>query len=275
MDPDAGEIEGGKREKSAIREDTLNPTYSPRENRYGLYLTLGLVAALSVLGALLIAVLPGSSEGSMSSGSSGQPGSGNGSADTSSGDNGASGRSPDDLSFLCGGPPVSETADLSTEERETLERQAEDFVLTMWGDPGSDAEEYRSSLDERVISDCFWEGYGAQLVADREEIAFRGGAKEASAGDEGPAFATEFLVFEPLSIGPIEDSESGARYVGATGDALWISEKADGSGRVAYQQEMALVKPENGTEWRVSETGPVYDNIGSEHQQYLPAGLEG
>lgn len=272
---------------------TSNPErgrYSPEDQKYGLYMTLGLIAVLSVMGIL------GAAVGAVASGLSEQAGSveESGSADSGSSESGSSGAEsspeattgpPSDMSELCYVNNPGE--EISSEERGAVKSEAEDFVMTLWGDPGSDSDEYRASIEQRVVGECIWDSPQASLVNDREEIAYEGGATSAPeeiTSDDGSTsdlrFASEFLTFEPTSIGALNEpsnfhpERSGSEYVGVAGEAIWISEKAGGGGKQAYQQQLTLVKPKDGGEWQVSNMGSAYDYIDPEYQDELPPGVD-
>lgn len=253
----------------------MSRTYSPEEERYGLYLTLGLIAALTLLGTVFLAAGSGSAGESDRAGYAGSSGSSDSSGDSSGSDSGSDSGvgQPEDMSFVCDVTGY-DTTDISSREREALETEAEDFVMAMWADPGSDPEEYTDSIEQRVVDQCFWDAPEAEYVNDRKEIAYRGGETEASRSEDGPLFASEFVMFSVSSVGSLEDSASGAEYVGVVGDAVWVSEKAGGGGEQAYQQQLTLVKPKDGGEWQVSRMDSTYDYIDSEYQHELPPGVE-
>lgn len=257
--------------------------YSPEDQKYGLYMTLGLIALLSLMGIAGVAV------GAVASGLSEQSGSTeeSGSADSGSANSSSSGAEisseattgpPSDMSVLC--YASGSGAEISSEERGAVESEAEDFVMTMWGDPGTDSDEFRQSVEQRVVDECFWDTSQARLVNDREDIAYEGGITSAGGGSEAPVFASEFLAFEPTSVSPLNEpsnfhpERSGSEYVGVYGDAIWVSENAGGGGQQAFQQSLTLVKPKDGGEWQVSNMGSAYEYIDPEYQDELPPGID-
>lgn len=241
------------------------------------------VVGVVVLGQLAFTVLTSGEDQSAQSGQTPDEAadSGSASSDSSGAESSPEATSgpPSDMSVLCN-INNSEQTEISSEERGAVKSEAEDFVMTMWGDPGSDSDEFRQSMEQRVVKECFWGNSQATLVNDREDIAYEGGRTSAGGGSEAPLFASEFLAFEPTSISPLNEpsnfhpERSGSEYVGVYGDAIWISEKAGGGGKQAFQQSLTLVKPKDGGEWQVTNMGTAYEYIDPEYQDELPPNID-
>ncbi|WP_047866616.1 hypothetical protein [Rubrobacter aplysinae] len=287
----------------------MNRSYSPSENRRGRIATLVMVAALGLLGVVLVAATSQGTEGaeqgpgqeadpsSSAADGSSPDGSEVYSSDDASdfvttestestestGDAGESAHEPerttppDDLSFVCDNFAPTEDAGIPSEQRESMEKAAERYILTAYGDPGTDPAAYESSVEELTVEECFSESPAAGYVENGEGMAEQGGRQVAPVDTlDDTTFSREFVLFDPSSAESVEDEESGAVYTKVTGEAVWVSEESDGSGAVGKQQTLTLAKPESGQgEWKVSygQTIPPPSYMDSEYQNELPSGV--
>jgi hypothetical protein len=232
------------------------------------------------LGVVLLAASPERDESGGGNGPGGGGGREIGSGDDGSGgtgsDDGGSGTDvPDDLSFLCSGDYGSKEVYLDSEERDQVQEEVERFVLTAYGDPGTDPAKYEESVEQVVVGDCFWESLAAGTVNDMEETARRGGKANAPSGSyDAPTFARKLAVFDIEYARRGEDYESGVGYTKVVGNAVWVSEESNGDAR-AWEESLTLVRsPGAGVEdWKVVSGQAIPPYVDPEYESYLPAGL--
>ena len=218
-------------------EATSNPSYEPVEERRGVLATLALIGALVALGVVLMAASPGGGEVE-ESGERGDPG-------REAGEGAAAPSAPDDLSFLCAGDYGTEEVILEAEARDRVQEEVERFVLTVYGDPGTDPAGYERSVEGLVVGECFWDSPAGGIVNGMEEVA-RAGGKANAPSDY--TFARELSHFEIDYARRGEDLDSGVGYTKVVGTAVWVSEEPDGDPR-AWQEDLELGKspPPGGT----------------------------
>ena len=189
---------------------------------------------------------------------------------------GASGTSaPDDLSFLCDGTFGAGEANLDAEARDQVEEEAEEFVLTAYGDPGADAAKYEKSVEKLVVDECFWQSLASGNVNDMEEVARRGGKAKAPSGSyDSPTFARKLVLFDIEYAQRGKDYDSGVSYTTVDGTAVWVSEESNGDAR-AWQESLTLARsPDAGLEdWKVLSGQTIPPYVDPEYEGYLPAGL--
>lgn len=185
---------------------------------------------------------------------------------------------PEDLSFLCDNFAPTEDTSIPAEQREELEKAAERYVLTAYGDPGADPAAYESSVEELTIEECFSGSLASGYVDNAEGMAQQGGRQAAPVDTlDDTTFSREFVLFDPSSGEIVDDEESGASYTKVTGEAVWVSEESDGSEPVGKQQTLTLAKPKSGEEeWKVSSGAsiPPPSYMDSEYQSQLPSGVD-
>lgn len=276
----------------------MSRTYSPEENRRGVYLTVGLIAVLSVLGLLFVAAAPQDGEQATSSedgptpSSEGQEDLAGASADDASdfatqpvtepdgGEPTAAVAAPEDLSFVCDTWSQGESADVPAEERGAMEAAAREFVLAAYGDPGSDPAAYEKRVNGLVVDECFSGSPAADYVENGEGMAAEGGMSVAPVDTlDDTTFAGRFVLFDPTNASSVEDDETAARFTRVEGEAVWVSEESDGSGDVGKQQTLTLVKQDGGDPsegWKVSggQIIPPPTYMDPEYQNELPPGAE-
>jgi len=162
------------------------------------------------LGAVLLAASPGGNESSQGDVSGGADGRGTSSGAGGSGDGGSGTSAPDDLSFLCEGDFGTGEVNLDAEARDQVQERVEEFVLTAYGDPGTNPAKYEKSVEQLVVGDCFWQSLAGGNVNDMEEVARRGGKAEAPSGSyDSPTFARKLAVFDIEYARQGKDYESG------------------------------------------------------------------
>ena len=249
-------------------EATSNPSYEPVEERRGVLATLALIGALVALGVVLMAASPGGGEVE-ESGERGDPG-------REAGEGAAAPSAPDDLSFLCAGDYGTEEVILEAEARDRVQEEVERFVLTVYGDPGTDPAGYERSVEELVVGECFWESPASGYVNDMEEIARAGGKANAPSGSyDSPTFARELSHFDIDYARRGEDLESGASFTKVVGTAVWVSEESNGDPR-AWQESVTVGKnAAAGEDWKIISGQTIPPTVDPEYQSYLPAGVEG
>lgn len=282
-------------------EATLNRSYSPSENRWARNVTLVMIAALGLLGFGLVgATTQGtgeSAEQGVAPSSSNEDGATADDSEIYSSDDASDfvttentediegsayeperTTPPEDLSFLCDNFAPTEDTSVPAEQREELEKAAERYVLTAYGDPGADPAAYESSVEELTAGECFSGSLAAGYVENAEGMAQQGGRQVAPVNTlDDTTFSREFVLFDPSSAEIVEDEESGASYTKVTGEAVWVSEESDGSEPVGKQQTLTLAKSESGEgEWKVSsgESIPPPSYMDSEYQSQLPPGVD-
>ena len=189
---------------------------------------------------------------------------------------GASGTSaPEDLSFLCEGTFGTGEADLDAEARDRVQAEAEEFVLTAYGDPGTDPAKYEESVEKLVVDECFWQSLASGIVNDMEEVARRGGKAKAPSGSyDSPTFARKLVLFDVEYAQRGKDYDSGVSYTTVDGTAVWIGEESNGDAR-AWQESLTLARsPDAGLEdWKVLSGQNIPPYVDPEYEGYLPAGL--
>jgi hypothetical protein len=222
------------------------------------------------LGVVLAAAAPDAGEpsrGEVSGGADNQEaGSGDGASGTSA---------PEDLSFLCDGTFGAGEVNLDTEARDQVEAEAEEFVLTAYGDPGTDPAKYEKSVEKLVVDECFWQSLASGTVNDMEEVARRGGKDKAPSGSyDSPTFARKLVLFDVEYAQRGKDYESGVSYTTVDGTAVWIGEESNGDAR-AWQESLTLARsPAAGLEdWKVVSGQNIPPYVDPEYDGYLPAGL--
>lgn len=155
-----------------------------------------------------------------------------------------------------------------------MERAVERYVLTAYGDPGSDPVAYERSVEELAVEDCLRQSPAWDYVENGEGMAQQGGRQVAPVDTlDDTTFAREFVLYDPSYAESVENEETGASYTQVTGEAVWVSEEADGSGAVGKQQTLTVAKPESSEgEWKVSygQTIPPSSYMDSEYQSELP-----
>jgi hypothetical protein len=224
---------------------------------------------LVVLGVVLAAASPDAGEpsrGDVSGGADDQEaGSGDGASGTSA---------PEDLSFLCDGTFGAGEVNLDTEARDQVEAEAEEFVITGYGDPGTDPAKYEKSVEKLVVDECFWQSLASGIVNDMEEVARRGGKANAPSGSyDSPTFARKLVLFDIEYAQRGKDYESGAGFTTVEGTAVWIGEESNGDTR-AWQESLRLAKcPDVGLDWKVISGQNIPPYVDPEYEGYLPAGL--
>lgn len=282
----------------------MNRSYSPSENRWGRTATLVMVVVLGLLGTVLVAA---TSQGTGENAEQGSTPSSSGEdraapddsevyssddasdfATTESTENTEDTEEstyepepttpPEDLSFLCDNFAPTEDTSIPAEQREELEKAAERYVLTAYGDPGTDPAAYESRVEELTAEECFSGSPAAGYVDNAEGMAQQGGRQVAPVDTlDDTTFSREFVLFDPSSAEIVEDEESGASYTKVTGEAVWVSEESDASEPVGKQQTLTLAKPESGEgEWKVSsgQSIPPPSYMDSEYQSQLPPGVD-
>ena len=254
---------------------------------------MALIAALTLLGVVLLAAAPNaeqatSSEGGPAPTSEGQEGPVGTSTDDasdfvtqpSSGGPTAEVAAPEDLSFVCDTWSQGESADVPAEERDAMEAAAKEFVLTAYGDPGSDPASYEKRVEGLVVDECFFGSPAADYVENGEGMAAEGGRSVAPVDTlDDTTFAGRFVLFDPTHASSVEDDETAARFTRVEGEAVWVSEESDGSGDVGKQQTLTLVKQEGGDPsagWKVSggQIIPPPTYMDPEYRSELPPGVE-
>lgn len=277
----------------------MNRSYSASENRWGRNVTLAMIVVLGLLGFGLVGATSGQS-GSESAQQDGDPaggesGSASGNPETYSSDEASDfvttqstedtqsaqtpeTTAPDDLSFLCSVSTTPMSTDIPAEEREAMERAVERYVLTAYGDPGTDPAEYESSVEDLAVEDCLRQSPAWDYVENGEGMAQQGGRQVAPVDAlDDTTFSRELVLYDPSYAELVEDEDSGASYIEVTGEAVWVSEESDGSGVVGKQQTLTLAKPESGEgEWKVSygQSIPPASYMDSEYQSELPPGVD-
>ncbi len=151
----------------------MSRTYNPAESKRGVYATLALMAALAVLSALMLAVLPGPSGGQ----AGGPSGSGTGGGSGSSG-GGSSGETT----------APSPEAPRRVEEAVRAFNDAYDFE-------GRRVDSYTARIGPYATEDYWSSPRGAQNLADIEEI---------QAAGETFSQDAELVAWEPVEIGAEE-----------------------------------------------------------------------
>ena len=198
-----------------------------------------------------------------------------GSGDDGFGDGGSGTSAPEDLSFLCEGSIGAEEINLDAETRNQVQEKVEEFVLTAYGDPGSDPAKYEESVRDLVVGDCFWQSLAASNVNDMEEVARTGGEANApSASYDSPTFARKLAVFDVEYARRGKDYDSGVGYTKVDGTAVWVSEESNGDAR-AWEESLTLARsPVAGLEdWKVISGQNIPPYVDPEYDGYLPAGL--
>ena len=223
-----------------------------------------------VLGVVMGAASPDAGEPSRGGASGGaddqEAGSGDGASGTSA---------PEDLSFLCDGVFGGGEVNLDTEARDQVEAEAEEFVLTAYGDPGTDPPKYEKSVEKLVVDECFWQSLASGNVNDMEEVARRGGKAKAPSGSyDSPSFARKLVLFDIEYAQRAKDYDSGVSYTTVDGTAVWVSEESNGDAR-AWQESLTLARsPAAGLEdWKVISGQNIPPYVDPEYEGYLPAGL--
>lgn len=248
----------GKRRRWAA---TSNPSYEPAEERQGILATLALIGALVALGVILLAASAG--------------GEVEGSGTTSRPDRGAAVTStPDDLSFLCGGDLGTAKIDLDADSRNQVQKEVERFVLTVYGDPGTDPAGYKRSVAGLIVGECFWESPASGYVNAMEELARAGGKANAPSGSYGdPSFARELSRFEINYARQGEDYESGASFTKVVGTAVWVSEESNGDPR-AWQESITVGKSDaTDGDWKILSGQTIPPRVDPKYKSYLPTGV--
>jgi hypothetical protein len=217
---------------------------------------------LAVLGVALMAVSPGGASGGGDAQESGaDPGSGSGAAWSSA---------PDDPSFLCAGGYGTDEINLDAEARDRAQQEVERFILTTYGNPGTDAAAYERSVEDLVVRECFWDSPAGGVVNGMEEVA-RSGGKESAPADY--TFARELSHFEIAYARQGESLDTGTAYTKVVGTAVWVSEEPDGDPR-AWQEALELGKsPATSGDWKIISGQTIPPTVDPEYESYLPAGL--
>ena len=223
-----------------------------------------------VLGVVMAAASPDAGEPSRGDAPGGaddqEAGSGDGASGTSA---------PEDLSFLCDGVFGAGEVNLDTEARNQVEAEAEEFVLTAYGDPGADAAKYEKSVEKLVVDECFWQSLASGIVNDMEEVARRGGKAKAPSGSyDSPTFARKLVLFDVEYAQRGKDYDSGVSYTTVDGTAVWVGEESNGDAR-AWEESLTLARsPDAGLEdWKVLSGQNIPPYVDPEYEGYLPAGL--
>jgi len=222
-----------------------------------------------VLGVVMGAASPDAGEPSRGGASGGAD-----DQEAGSGDGGSGRSAPEDLSFLCDGVFGGVEANLDTEARDQVEAEAEEFVLTAYGDPGTDPAKYEKSVEKLVVDECFWQSLASGIVNDMEEVARRGGKAKAPSGSyDSPSFARKLVLFDVEYAQRGKDYDSGVSYTTVDGTAVWVSEDSNGDAR-AWQESLRLVNsPDAGVDWKVLSGQAIPPYVDPEYESYLPAGL--
>lgn len=275
----------------------MNRSYSASENRWGRNVTLAMIVVLGLLGFGLVGATSGQSGSESAQQAGDESGSASGNSETYSSDEASDfvttqstentqeaatqspeAAVPDDLSFLCSVSTTPASTDIPAEEREAMERAVERYVLTAYGDPGTDPAEYERSVEELAVEDCLRQSPAWDYVENGEGMAQQGGRQVAPVDTlDDTTFSREIVLFDPSYAESVEDEDSGASYIEVTGEAVWVSEESDGSGAVGKQQTLTLAKPEAGEgEWKVSygQTIPPASYMDSDYQSELPPGVD-
>lgn len=242
---------------------TSNLTYEPAENRRGVYATLAMIGALAVLSALMFAAAPGDTGGQAP-----RQDSGGGGADPGSPERAAP---PEDPSFPCEAIGYSDVR-LSAEEKDRLQEATERFVLTAYGDPGSDPAAYERDLEGLVVPECFWRSQAGGYAEGVEEVARAGEAAPPSSR----VFAQDLAVFDFQRANRVTDYESGAEYVEAEVEAVWVSREAEGE-LVGKQELLRFARQAGGGEdWKVTGGLTLMSGTGvyPEHQHAVDEKIE-
>ena len=156
-----------------------------------------------------------------------------------------------------------------------MEAEAEEYVLTAYGDPGADPAKYEKSVEELVVDECFWQSLASGIVNDMEEVARRGGKAKAPSGSyDSPTFARKLVLFDVEYAQRGKDYDSGVSYTTVDGTAVWVSEESNGGAR-AWQESLTLARsPAAGLEdWKVISGQNIPPYVDPEYEGYLPAGL--
>lgn len=221
-----------------------------------------------VLGVALTAASP-----SGSSGGGGESGEGAGMADGPGG-GGDPPTAPDDLSFLCERDYAEEEINLDADARERVQSRVERFVLTTYGDPGTDPDAYERSVEGLVLGECYWGSPASGYVNGMGEVARSGGKANSPSGVSGaPTFAREFSHFEIDHAVQGEDYESGVGYTKAVGTAVWVSEESNGDAR-GWQQDVTLGKSgATGGDWKVLSGQTIPPTVEPVYRHHLPSGI--
>ena len=223
-----------------------------------------------VLGVVMAAASPDAGEPSRGDASGGAD-----DQEAGSGDGGSGRSAPEDLSFLCDGVFGGVEANLDTEARDQVEAEAEEFVLTAYGDPGTDPAKYEKSVEKLVVDECFWQSLASGIVNDMEEVARRGGKAKAPSGSyDSPTFARKLVLFDVEYAQRGKDYDSGAGFTTVDGTAVWVGEESNGDAR-AWQESLTLARsPDAGLEdWKVLSGQNIPPYVDPEYEGYLPAGL--
>lgn len=227
-----------------------------------------MIAALTVLGVALLGV--GSGDGGETGEVEPNP---DGSAPANEITFGKSGdpAAPGDMSFLCDGFSLGEYVNLEAGDRDEVEEKVEEFVLTAYGDPGTDPATYEKAVGEIVVEECFWKSLAAGYVNNMEEVARNGGKANAPSGayDSSPTFAREMAHFEVEYANKVGGQDGGAGFTTAVGTAVWVSEESNGEPR-AWQQSIKAARSDAGGEWEILSGQTIPPYIDTEYRHRLP-----
>ncbi len=151
-------------------------------------------------------------------------------------------------------------------------KEAEELVLTAYGDPGTDPAAYERSVKDLILQDCTW---GSGLGADIDtftEIARDGGISSAPSGHDSPAFAREVLYSEVRDLHEGVHSDTGTPYKKANVLIIYLARYSDGT-VCGEQVEPSLVKVEDGS-WRAYSNQSTPPLVEPEYRRFIPSGTD-
>lgn len=176
-----------------------------------------------------------------------------GSEDSSADPSGDSGGA--NLAVVCETFANQEEADLDAAQKDAADKAAGEFVRTVYGYTGTDADAYEASVEEMTVEECFGGSATAEEVAAASEVARQGGEENAP-GDRN--FLEEYVGFYVNGEERVE-GDSGT-ILAVYGEAVWVSRRAGGEGSTgeeafnAYQESLTLAKEAGGDgKWKIVE----------------------
>lgn len=248
-----------------------SPRYDPGERQF-VFATLGLIAALVVLGFVLIGVSE-AGQGTPAESSGGPdpeaPAAGQEPQDSEGAEQNTTAAVPEDLTFLCDvGLELPEPTEIPADGEDAARAVAEEFARAAYGYTGDDAQGYESTLEERVVEECFWQSVAGEDVESMEEMVRAGGEQNAAGDQLVLADYVDFYIEEEKQI-----SHSGKEYPMLTGVAVWVSRSAradvvseDDLTGVQQRLTLARLAGSGGPQWKVVE-GEVPGALTSEYER--------
>lgn len=184
---------------------------------------------------------------------------------------------PNGVAFLCDDSVDTQSSDtrLSVEETGQVEAAAQSYVMSAYGFEGSDAAAHEQGVEQQVVRDCFWDSSPGEDTENMNEAVRQGSPRSASSDEliEQLYFAEAFVLFDAGSTEDVTHEASGEEYLLTEGTAVWLTR--DDEGLFPREQDLTLVKPKEGGEWKVLGGESMPDTgFGTEYEQQAEEKIE-